>query len=194
MTKKYFDYTASVRRICEDITFRLPVFAPIRMRHVAVSLVRTRNRDMYGVFASMTPLRFPGGELRSVEGGKLLEMPSLTDKQGCPVLYVLSIYVPRFIDLSITEKINTLVHELFHISPEFDGSLRSFGGRYHAHGASQKEYDHKVARYARQWLSGDPVPELWDFLRYDFKALSALYGGLTGETIKIPPMKVIRRV
>ena len=192
MAKKYFDYTAPIRRVCEDIVFRLPVFAAIRMDHVAVSLVRTRNRRMYGVFASVTPLRFPGGNLRSAEGGKILEMPSLTDRQNRPILYVLSIYVPRFVDLPITEKINTLVHELFHISPKFDGSIRSFGGRYHAHGASQKEYDAKVARYARLWLSGDPAPELWDFLRYDFKTLCARYGGLTGTTVKIPPMKVIR--
>ena len=192
MAKKYFNYTDAVRRVCEDIVFRLPVFAAIRMEHVAISLVRTRNREMHGVFASVTPLRFPGGNLRSFEGGTLLEMPTLNDEQNRPILYILSIYAPRFVDLTVTVKINTIVHELFHISPNFDGSTRSFGGRYHAHGASKKDYDAKVERYARQWLACDPAPELWDFLRYDFKTLCARYGGLTGTRVKVPPMKVIR--
>ena len=192
MAQKSFNYTDSIRRVCEDMVFRLPVFAAIRMDQVAVSFVRTRNRAMYGVFASVTPLRFPGGKLRSAEKGKILEMPALTDRQNRPILYILSIYAPRFIDLQITDKVNTLVHELYHISPDFDGSIRSFGGRYYAHGASRKEYDAKVKRYADQWLSSDPPPELWDFLRYDFKTLCARYGRLVGTTVKIPPMKIIR--
>lgn len=190
--KNISTYTDAVRRVCEDIVFRLPVFAAIRMEHVAISLVRTRNREMHGVFASVTPLRFPGGNLRSLEGGTLLEMPTLNDEQNRPILYILSIYAPRFVNLTVTVKINTIVHELFHISPNFDGSTRSFGGRYHAHGASKKDYDAKVERYARQWLACDPAPELWDFLRYDFKTLCARYGGLTGTRVKVPPMKVIR--
>ena len=192
MAKNYFNYTDPIRDVCRDIVLKLPVFSQIRMENIAVSLVRTRKREMYGVFASMTPLRFEGGGLRGKRNNRLLEMPLLHDKENRPILYVLSIYIPRFVDLPIGEKIDTLIHELYHISANFDGSLRSFGGRYFAHGASQKEYNRKVSALSRQWLSGDPRPELWDFLRYDFKTLCERYGGLTGETVRIPPLKVIR--
>lgn len=192
MAANYFNYTEPIRAVCSDMVFRLPVFSQIRMENVAVSLGRTRRNDMYGVYASMTPLRFKGGELRGKRNNRLLEIPPLYDKERRPILYVLSIYIPRFVNLPIREKIDTLIHELYHISPSFDGSLRSFGGRFYAHGASQKEYNRKVSALSRQWLSGDPRPELWDFLRYDFKTLCERYGGLTGETVRIPPLKVIR--
>ena len=191
MAKNYFNYTEPIRAVCRDMVFRLPAFSQIRMEHVAVSLIRTRTREMYGVFASMTPLRFEGGQLRGKRNSRLVEMPLLYDKEHRPILYVLSIYIPRFVNLPIREKIETLIHELYHISPNFDGSIRTFGGRYFIHGASQKEYNRKVSALSRQWLSGDPRPELWDFLRYDFKALCERYGGLSGETVRIPPLKVI---
>ncbi|MGI5831925.1 MAG: hypothetical protein ACOX6D_05260 [Thermoguttaceae bacterium] len=192
MGEKFFNYTDPIRAVCKDIVFRLPIFSRIRIENVALSLVRTRSRELYGIYASMTPLRFARGELRGMRDGRLLEMPQLTDRENRPVLYVLTIYIPRFVDLSITEKINTLIHELYHIAPAFDGSLRSFGGRYFAHGASQKEYNRKVAELSRQWLKTDPPPELWEFLCYDFKTLCARCGGVTGDSVKIPPLKVVR--
>ena len=90
---------------------RLPVFARIRMEDVGISFVRTRNRELYGVFASMTPLRFEKGSVRTVKNGVVYEIPTVRVRRR-PILYILSIYAPRFIDLSLTDKIETLVHEL----------------------------------------------------------------------------------
>ena len=43
------------------------------------------------------------------------------------------------------ERLLTLVHELYHISPRCDGDLRRFKGRNHAHGHSRKAYDAMLA-------------------------------------------------
>lgn len=174
------------------MAFRLPVFSAIRMNDVAISLIRARNREKFGVFASMTPLRFENGSFQGMRGGHLYEMPRLYDEQNRPLLYVLSIYLPRFTDLSLSDKIRTLVHELYHIGPKFDGDIRRFDGRCFAHGSTRKEYDRIVKKYADQWLASDPPPEIWNFLRYDFAALCAKFGGVTGSKVVLPPMKLIK--
>ncbi len=186
-----FNYSNAIRRVCEDFTLRLPVFSQIQMDKVGISFVRARNRELYGVYASMTPLRFQNGAVRTVRDGVTYEIPPVYDRRKRPLLYVLSIYSPRFIDLPLREKIETLIHELYHIGPDFDGDIRRFGERFYAHGASKKDYDRKVARMAREWLGMDPPPELWDFLRYDFNTLSAKRGRIIGTRVKIPSLRPV---
>ena len=65
----------------------------------------------------------------------------LFDSKGQEFLYILTFYLPRFMDLSFREKLITVFHELWHISPQFDGDLRRHPGRCYAHTSSQKEYD-----------------------------------------------------
>ena len=105
------------------------------------------------------------------------------------VLYVLTFYLPRFQDNTFREKMITVLHELYHISPHFDGDIRRFSGRYHAHSGSQKEYDRLMERYVDEYLQLGPKRELFRFLEPDFKGLSAAYGRVVGR--KIPTPKLI---
>ena len=41
----------------------------------------------------------------------------------------MSFYLPRFCDQSLDEKLSTVMHELWHISPAFDGDIRRLPGR-----------------------------------------------------------------
>lgn len=188
-----FHYSDAVRRVCEEMAFRLPVFAHIRMDQVGISFVRTRNRELFGIYASMTPLRFENGSFQTTRKGVVYEIPEVRGPFKKPILYILSIYAPRFIDLCVTAKIDTLIHELYHIGPNFDGDLRRFGERFYAHGASKKEYDRRVARLSREWLGTDPPPEIWGFLRYDFKELRVRYGKIVGTKIPIPTLRRVER-
>ena len=46
-----------------------------------------------------------------------------------------------------------MLHELWHISPDFDGDIRRHAGRYHAHTHSQAEYDDEMGLLADRWLA-----------------------------------------
>ena len=107
------------------------------------------------------------------------------------MLYLLSFYLPRFLELRSCEKSwPPLIHELWHVSPEFDGDLRRHAGRCYAHSHSQRQYDLLVERLVDRWLALGPPEELHAFLRHDFRELDRLHGPIFGLTIPTP--KLIR--
>ncbi|MGL4942855.1 MAG: hypothetical protein ACRC46_06665 [Thermoguttaceae bacterium] len=183
-----FDYTAAVGRLCSDICFRLPELRHIDMSRVAIGFSQTRHSEPVGVFASTVPLRFAGGSSEQTRRGHRWRIQRLVRSDGVDYLYLISIAVPRFIDLRLTEKLETIVHELYHIAPDFSGDLRRFRGRFFAHGASQKRYDAAVRRLLEKWLGTDPPADVWDFLLDDFSTLEAKYGGVVGNKIPLPKM------
>ena len=83
----------------------------------------------------------------------------------------------------------TVLHELWHISPDFNGDIRRHAGRYHAHTHSQAEYDEEMGRLADRWLQTAPPEPLYAFLRCSFQQLSARHGGIVG--LKIPRPRLI---
>lgn len=184
-----FDYTAAVRTTCEDIAYRIPEFRHVRMARVAVSFCQTRNSSDYGVFASLTPLRFEAGERTMQKYGRTWTTQRLLDREGNEYLYLLNIYAPRFMDLKLSDKLDTIIHELYHISPEFNGDLRRFRGRCFAHGSSRKNYDATVRKLVEKWLATNPPPEVWDYLRLDFAELKRRFKHING--MKVPAPKLI---
>ncbi len=184
-----FDYTAAISKVCEDICFRVPELGHIDMSRVAISFSQTKHSAPFGVFATTTPLRFKFGETRMHMKGKDWMVQRCVRNDGVEYLYILYFYVPRFIELKLSDKLETIVHELYHVSPEFNGDLRRFQGRCFAHGSSQKQYDAVVRKFVDVWLKHDPPPELWDFLRLGYTEIVAQYGGVHGT--KIPMPKII---
>lgn len=188
-----FDYTAAVARVCEDICFRLPEMRHIDMTRVGVSFSQTKHSNPHGVFASTYPLRFKDGSDTTIRRGREWTIQRFFKADGTEYLYILYFSVPRFIELKFADKLETIVHELYHISPFFNGDLRRFPGRCFAHGSSQKKYDATVRELVKKWLALDPAPEVWDFLQQDFAQLKTLYGSVGGTRIptpKIVPKKV----
>ena len=107
---------------------------------------------------------------------------------GREMLYVLSFYLPRFLDQKFREKLSTVMHELWHIGPKFDGDTRRFGGRCHAHGSSQARYDAQVDRLVARWLALCPPESVYDFLRLDYRELVARHGRVFGRRIPAPKL------
>ncbi|MCA9229042.1 MAG: hypothetical protein KDA57_00205 [Planctomycetales bacterium] len=175
-----FDFTHAMRRLCADVVARLPELAHVDLRRVAISMCRTRQSGEHGTYASLTPLRFEAGARQKKLRGRRYGVERVCDAAGEEYLYILSFYVPRFLNTSLEEKLSTVLHELWHISEEFDGDLRRFEGRYYAHGGSQRHYDAKMNKLAQRWLSLDPPEHLYDFLAYSFEELAAEFGPLTG--------------
>jgi predicted metallopeptidase len=180
-----FDFTVHVGRLCDDFIKRLDDLRHIDMSRVALGFKQTRTPRSCGMYASLTPLRFLGGESETVRRGRRWGMQRVRI-DGRDMLYLLNFYLPRFCDLPFQEKLTTVVHELWHISPQFDGDLRRYAGRCYAHSGSQRRYDARAAAMVRRWLELGPAEELYDFLRLDFRGLSARYGKVFGRRIRSP--------
>ena len=181
-----FDFTLHVRRLCDDMVARLPELAHIDMSRVAVCFCQTRKAVPHGIFASLTPLRFKDGAATALRRGRPHVIQRVCDLTGREMLYVLSVYLPRFQNLDFREKLITVLHELWHISPRFNGDIRRHEGRYHAHTHSQAEYDDQMGRLADAWLAQSPPPDSWSFLQDDFRRLIDRHGGIVGLKIRRP--------
>jgi hypothetical protein len=136
----------------------------------------------------LTPLRFAEGNLHQRRGGRRFRVQPLVDGRGREFLYLMNFYLPRYQDLSLEEKLSTLLHELWHISPQFDGDLRRHEGRYYAHGRSQRQYDAAMDRLAQRWLAADPPGHLYEFLALPFDALQAEHGRIHGQRWPAPKL------
>jgi hypothetical protein len=182
-----FDFTAAMRRLCEDVTERLAEFEHVRMDQVAVTFAQARRRVSYGLQAKLTPLRFEGGRLLTRRGGKTWTIQRWYSGER-EMLYILTFYLPRFLEQSFREKLITIMHELYHISPEFDGDIRRLPGHYHVHSHSQKEYDRHMESLVDQYLASNPPDSLYRFLRVSFRELTARYGSVVGIRVPIPKL------
>ncbi len=187
------DFCAAMHALCTDICRRLPELKHIDMRYVIVSVRRARKPVLHGLQASLTPLRFAGGRRTTQRKGRTWAIQPVRTASGEDALYILSFYLPRFLDQPFEEKLLTVLHELWHISPRFDGDLRRFPGRCHLHSPRQKDYDAWSASLARAYLACHPPPRLLEFLRYSFSELLVLHGEITGVHVQQPKLYLVPR-
>lgn len=186
--KAGFDFTANMRNVCEALVEGLPELDHIDLRRVALTFAQARNRSQFGTYATLTPMRFEGGSLYTQRRGRRYTVRRLYTTDGTELLYILTFYLPRFMDVDLGEKLSTVLHELWHISPAFDGDIRRFSGRCYAHSASQKNYDDEMDRLASRWLATSPPESVYGFLRYRFDELAARCGPVFGAKIKHPKL------
>jgi hypothetical protein len=185
-----FDFTLHMRRLCADLTARLADLTHVDLQRVAIRFCQARKAVRHGLHASLTPMRFEDGQLFSSRRGRTMTLERLYDASGREMLYLLSFYLPRFLERPFEDKLTTVVHELWHIGPRFDGDLRRHPGRCYAHSHSQKQYDALMRQLAMKWLALDPPPQTYAFLQSDFHELERRCGPIFGQ--KIPTPKLIR--
>lgn len=182
-----FDFTYAMRRLCEDVVLRLEEFHHIDMDRIAVTFAQARRRVSYGLQAKLTPMRFEQGQLTTRRYGRTWTVQRLFDGEQ-EMLYILTFYLPRFQDQSFSEKMITVLHELYHISPNFDGDIRRMPGRYHVHSHSQKEYDQHMGVLANRYLRMNPPKQLYAFLKSRFRTLQRHHGQVVGLQVPIPKL------
>ena len=182
-----FNFSRAMAALCEDITLRLGEFAHIDMDRIAVTFAQARRRVSWGLQAKLTPMRFEYGNLSTWRHGREWTVQRLFQDDR-EMLYILTFYLPRFQDQTFREKMITVLHELYHISPNFNGDIRRMPGRYHVHSHSQREYDQQMEVYVDQYLSMNPPKELYQFLRKKFRTLQRHHNGVVGVQIPIPKL------
>ena len=179
--------------LCEDICVRHPEFQHVNMSRVPVTFAQTRSPVEWGIQARLTPLRFEGGSKVERRKGRLWTVQKVIHG-GQEALYLLTFFLPRFLNLPFDEKIVTVFHELYHISPEFNGDIRRFGGACYVHTGSQKNYDRQMGVFAQQYLRMNVPAELYNFLKFDFSELQRQCGSVVGLRIAIPRLIPLDKV
>ena len=183
-----FDFTLHMRSLCEDIVVRVPELRHIDLSRVAIAYARSRKPVAHGLQAALTPLRFTNGSRFTTRGGRRWSVQRVLDNRGREMRYILSFYLPRFLDAPYREKLTTIFHELWHVSPAFDGDVRRHDGRCYVHTSSQDEYDRAMWTLARKWLSLAPPEPLHAFLRCNFHELCRRWGHVHGTRIAAPKL------
>ncbi|MBI5544791.1 MAG: hypothetical protein HY901_12955 [Deltaproteobacteria bacterium] len=128
--------TRAVRSVVQDVSRKLPEFAHLKASRILVVAGEARRAS----WATIRPLgpvgRAPARPVVRVKGRQML--------------YVITLR-PRFFRVAGFEKrVETILHELFHISKRFDGTLHS--GRRHSklHADFDKRLEPLVKRYLQQ--------------------------------------------
>jgi hypothetical protein len=182
-----FDFCGHVRRLCADIARRCRELAHIDVTRLLFGMTQARSGRRHGLQARVTPLRFRDGGLTRQRRGVAYQVQRyLVDDRD--MLYLVTFCLPRFLDQDFDDKFITLFHELYHISPEFDGDLRRHEGRYDLHSHSKKEYDTYMAELARAYLATEPDPALYGFLRLNFAQLQHRHGSVAAVVVPRPKL------
>ena len=186
--KTGFDFTAHMRSMIEDAVSRLPELHHIDLTRVAITFSQARKRVTHGLFATLTPMGFENGARTGLRNGRRWRVQEILGPDKQEMLYILSFYLPRFMDVDFQEKLVTIFHELWHISPEFNGDLRRHPGRCYAHTHSQQEYDARMAVLASKLLRCNPPECRYQFLKYRFQELQSRYGRIYGLHVTHPKL------
>lgn len=208
------NYTDRLTLLMQDIVERVPALSFIDMTEVLV-FGRFGRSTAEGAFATCHCLSLPASDpgyyfWRDRVSGRLTRRSEwfvtkspVVSISGTRVKYLLSFALPRFCDQSLDRsrkerfypgarpwiaKLDTVIHELYHIDPELTGIRRieREDGTYstNCHGPL---FFQQVADMVRTYLNSKPDPSVYDFLSHDSATMNARYGGLVGTSFRTFP-------
>lgn len=185
---KGFDYTQAMRKLIVDITCKVPSLYHIKCDKIAIGLVSARVSSKHGLLSRVTALRNPDGQLdSSIDGQHYRYQRLIVD--DVEMLYVLELLIPRFLDLPPSEKLVTTIHELYHMSPSFDGSIRRFEGRNRKHTSSKAMYQNHILELVQEYFINNADMTCLDFLNHSFDDLCRDHGFVVGW--KVPRIRQV---
>jgi len=189
---KGFNYTNALQGVIADVVGALEEFRHVDLTRVGVSLTQARQQSKHGTYATCVPLRFQGGAREQVQRGRTYRMQTAF-RGETELLYLLYFVLPRFhVETDYREKLATIIHELYHISPRFDGDLRRFPGKNFAHGHSRERYHEAMRALADRYLASAPRAGAHDFLHRPFEELMAHPGGIVGQVYPRPRAVLVK--
>jgi hypothetical protein len=209
------NYTEQLTHLMGDIVSRVPALSFIDLADVLV-FARAGRSNAEGAFATCHCLSLPPSEpgyyfWRDRSTGRItrrsewfvMKSPVVTVANR-PIKYLISFSLPRFCDQRLDRsrkerfyrragdswiaKLDTVIHELYHIDPEQNGirRLSREDGTYLAHCHSPQFFE-QVAEMVTTYLDSHPGPDVYEFLRHDFETLEARYGRVVGTSFRTFP-------
>jgi predicted metallopeptidase len=177
--------TQNLTAIIAEIVSRSPSLAHIDVGRVLVCIGSNRSGRRGGMYGKLIPLRFENGSEIVRYRGRYYTLPAVSHN-GTDCLYIIYFYMPRFFDLPWTEKLRVIFHELYHISPRFDGDIRRMGAVKTAHGHSKKHFDSLYAAELKTFSEHIRGTSVMTFLEMNTGALYRSYRKVTGVRMKSP--------
>jgi hypothetical protein len=208
------NYTERLMLLMQDIVLRVPRLAFIDIADVLV-FARSGRSNAEGAFATCHCLSLPASEpgyyfWRDRSSGRITrrsewfvtKSPVVT-VGAHPVKYMISFALPRFCDQSLDRsrkerfypgaepwmaKLDTVIHELYHIDPDQTGIRRieRGDGTYSAHCHGNGFFE-QVADMVAAYIDSRPDPAVYGFLQHDFDALVSRFGGVVATTFRTFP-------
>src|ERR671931_2601065 len=208
------NYTERLSLLMQDLVSRIPKLSFINPADVLV-FARSGRSHAEGAFATCHCLTLPASDpgyyfwrdrsTRRITRRSewfLTKSPVVT-VGGRSIKYMISFALPRYCDQSLDRsrkerfypgadpwiaKLDTVVHELYHIDPQFAGIRRieredgTYSANCHGH-----QFFEQVADMVHTYLNSQPPPTAYEFLRDDFAALERRYGGVVATTFRTFP-------
>jgi hypothetical protein len=208
------NYTRCITALMHDIVRRVPALAFIDMDELLV-FARYGRSGAEGAHATCHCFNLPPSEpgyyfWRDRATGKLTRRSEWFVTKSPEVWigpkrveYLISFAIPRFCDQGLertrkqmhypeapawTAKLDTVVHELYHVDPRHSGIRRveraDGTDSTQSHGMA---FYSRVAEMVNEYLASGPDPSVYEFLKYDFAGLTARYGGVLATTFRTFP-------
>jgi hypothetical protein len=209
--RRMINYTERLTLLMQDIVTRVE---PLSFIDPASFLVFARfgRSGAEGAYASCHCLCLPQAEpgyyfWRDRVSGEITRRSEWFQPRTPDVLignrrldYMISFALPRFCDQRLEHsrkrvhypsgeswlaKLDTVVHELYHIDPQRTGirQMISDDGRL-SHRCHSQAFFSCVAELVGMYLDTRPDPAIYDFLRDDFQGLVARHGAVTATTFR----------
>ena len=209
------NYTDQLTLLMQDLVRHVPALNFIDLERVLV-FARPGRSSADGAYASCHSLGLPTSEpgyffWRDRKTGQVTRRTEwfVTKSpevrvDGKLMNYMISFALPRFTDQTLgrsrkrslypegtpdwVAKLDTVVHELYHIDPE-QNCLRRFkrADGTDSDALHSATYFEDVAALVQQYLAMEPDAQLLEFLKYDFDGLRARYGTIAGTTFRSFP-------
>lgn len=141
--------TRGVKRLIRDLAARIPELGHVRASRILVIAGEARRASR----ATIRPAHY--GDTRGRAGSGARRKPLIRVK-GRKMLYVITLRPLWFLRSTPRERIATIVHELYHASTRFDGTLH--GGRRHSQ-LPPAHYERQVRSMVDRYLALAP-PEI----------------------------------
>jgi hypothetical protein len=208
------NYTERISLLARDIVARVPRLSYIDPEELLV-FARYGRTGAEGAFATCHCISLPPTDpgyyyWRDRQTGRITRRSHWFVTKSPAVFvgstriqYLVSFALPRFCDQVLrgsrkeqfyrqtpgwVAKLDTVVHELYHIDPQFAG-IRQFATADGGSGSSShgRHFLETVADMVSEYLASRPDPALYEFLRYGFSELEARYGGVVATTFRSFP-------
>jgi hypothetical protein len=146
--------TLAVKKLVRDVARRVPELAHVKASRVLVVAGEARRNSR----ATIRPAHF--GTTRRRASGAGGAVKPLVRIKGRKILYIITLRPLWFMGSTPEERLVTILHELYHASTRFDGTLHR--GRRHSR-LPLPRYNRRVRRILRRYLALAPAEILAPF-------------------------------